>query len=254
MIRFLNEAEEMEILPGQMSFDDIDVGDKIAKGEEIISKIKSKGNTLSSYFSELVPTSGHAETKGGELVRCMMRLLYRDYNDGDKYYDESGSDACGSAAAFLDENGFNEIEEFAKKQFDEELWVSDGEYTKFLKDLSNKVIKHIEDNPELVVEPVKDTMEDFESDYYTQYSEKYTYDVILPDYITDVLNDGLISLFDIIEEISSWDNCENVREEFGELIIPDLSKDAYENIMDMMPRSLDLYEQELKDRFFDDEE
>ncbi len=44
--------------------------------------LKEPINTL---FELIVPSSGMASTVAGEIVRATMRILYRYYNDGDRY-------------------------------------------------------------------------------------------------------------------------------------------------------------------------
>ena len=57
---------------------------------------------LQVYFDELVPAQGKADTVAGELVRAMMRILYRDYNDGDLFYEGYGKETCGGSVVYLD--------------------------------------------------------------------------------------------------------------------------------------------------------
>ena len=56
---------------------------------------------LNKLFKELVPSNGHADTFEGELVRAIMRIWYRYFNDGDYYFRGYGIETCGSSAAFL---------------------------------------------------------------------------------------------------------------------------------------------------------
>jgi hypothetical protein len=53
---------------------------------------------LDSLFSDFVPASGKADSIGGEQLRAIMRIVYRDYNDGDKFYEGYGLETCGSSA------------------------------------------------------------------------------------------------------------------------------------------------------------
>lgn len=64
-----------------------------ASKNNVLNKIKAQvdpnmdpSDQLQVYFDALVPRSGKAKTVAGELVRAMMRILYRDFNDGDVWY------------------------------------------------------------------------------------------------------------------------------------------------------------------------
>lgn len=55
-------------------------------------------NRLDQYFSKYVPASGACKTEGGELVRAMIRIIYRWYNDGDQIMEGYGRETCNAAA------------------------------------------------------------------------------------------------------------------------------------------------------------
>ncbi len=44
----------------------------------ILDKVDRAEDKLQALFDELVPDSGAADTVAGELVRAMMRIMYRD--------------------------------------------------------------------------------------------------------------------------------------------------------------------------------
>lgn len=62
---------------------------------------KAIDDKLEALFKKLVPGSGHCKTFEGEMVRAMMRLMYRYYNDGDVFFRGYGKETCGSSATFL---------------------------------------------------------------------------------------------------------------------------------------------------------
>ena len=53
------------------------------------------------WFDKIVPATGAAKTKGGEVMRAAMRLHYRYYNDGDTAFEEYGITTCWSSWAYL---------------------------------------------------------------------------------------------------------------------------------------------------------
>ena len=66
---------------------------------------------LELLFDELVPASGAAETKAGELVRAAMRIGYRFYNDGDQIGIGYGNETCNPAARYISET-YPELAEY----------------------------------------------------------------------------------------------------------------------------------------------
>lgn len=62
-------------------------------------------NTVEEKFDEIfkkiVPESGMANTVIGEIFRAVGRLGYRNFNDGDYFYQGYGCETCGSSATFL---------------------------------------------------------------------------------------------------------------------------------------------------------
>jgi hypothetical protein len=80
-----------------------------------------------------------------------MKILYRDYNDGDVFYKGYGLETCGSAAQFIMDinddfwSAFNEVRENDYQV--EEL------YTKELEKLTSMLLKYLIENPSIVYEP-----------------------------------------------------------------------------------------------------
>ena len=60
-------------------------------------------------YKKIVPASGMADTVIGEIFRAVGRLGYRNWNDGDYFYEGYGCETCGSSATFL--KGFPEYRE-----------------------------------------------------------------------------------------------------------------------------------------------
>lgn len=67
----------------------------INRSQEVADKVFNK------MFDELVPNSGKAETKAGEILRAMARICYRWYNDGDMLGVGYGKQTCNPAGRFL---------------------------------------------------------------------------------------------------------------------------------------------------------
>lgn len=62
---------------------------------------KSAEDRLSKLFNKLVPASGAAETVEGEMVRAIMRVWYRYFNDGDYFFRGYGKETAGPSVNWL---------------------------------------------------------------------------------------------------------------------------------------------------------
>ena len=74
---------------------------KSAHIESLVSQILESSDPINKAFQLLVPSSGKATTVAGELVRAMMKIMYRDYNDGDVFYEGSGIETCAACVAYI---------------------------------------------------------------------------------------------------------------------------------------------------------
>jgi len=117
-------------------------GSEIIKGTDFGQGQNSKeGWTTKIHqdaFSELVSRSGAADTIEGELVRAVNKIIYRWYNDGDKFFDGYGVETAGPCIEFIRNTG----EEFGMNDID--ILIGEGEksdadekYEKFLSDLED---------------------------------------------------------------------------------------------------------------------
>ena len=129
-------------------------------------------------WKKLVPASGAATTRAGELLRASSRLYYRWFNDGDRIErcllqsaaESSAMNAWGFIFAFEDpKTGFSG-EPLAWKILDA---TSEKEYEKALEEMADAVIEYVASAPE---EP-NDT--DFTE---KEYCEVFEFDIESEDY------------------------------------------------------------------------
>lgn len=101
---------------------------------------------LSTLFEELVPCSGKAESLAGEIVRAMMRISYRNWNDGDHVGVGYGKETCNPAARFLINKLPKDISALVLA-----IWgmYSDEAYDAVLDVLVGKVADYVNGHPEL---------------------------------------------------------------------------------------------------------
>ena len=74
---------------------------KAASGADRENIIKSVDDKLQAYFDKLVPTSGNSQFLEGEMIRAINRIIFRNFNDGDYFYQGYGAETVGPAMSFL---------------------------------------------------------------------------------------------------------------------------------------------------------
>lgn len=225
--------------------------------KNIQSKIDAEGGDIDAFFKNLVPASGKADTKAGELIRATMRLLYRDYNDGDVYFSGYGIETCGAAASYLVDKGFESLIEFAEEHKDEDIYDNpnfENIYTQFLNDLADEVIDEIRDTPTLLIEPNDEDMLKWPSEDWKEYELKYEYEVEFNDAVQRHIDNGDIDINELEYEISSWEYCENIEKEWGTLVIKNLTHDEFEELNNNFWQWMEEYGNQLDEEYDSDEE
>lgn len=122
---------------------------------------------IDNLFEELVPASGKADNKAGELVRALCRIGYRYYNDGDIIGIGYGKETCNAAARFMGKRGSDEMARILG-----EMWGNgnESEYEDLLNELSEITVDYIKAHPELKNEPTEDMFDHF--DKYEDYDDE----------------------------------------------------------------------------------
>jgi len=101
---------------------------------------------LEQFFSQYVPAYGSADSDGGELVRAVMRILYRFYNDGDMIGIGYGNETCNAAARYIQiQYGGSEMDSYIHY-----IWGLNDEvlYEGGLKYLVGATVGYLEKHPE----------------------------------------------------------------------------------------------------------
>lgn len=214
---------------------------KAEKGQNPLDKINSQLNPdmpvtdqLQVYFDELVPPSGPAKTIAGELVRAIMRILYRDYNDGDLWYTGYGKETCGDSVIYLLEH----IEDL-QDLFDEMIYreMENEEYTEALEEVASRVMVYLNEHPELFTTPLdKDSRSgaDLES-YFDLPKYEFEPDTSYDDSYYDVSDDDIDEfIHDIVE--SDFRGAHVNRWAQDGWTIEDLDKEELEQLEDVWDR------------------
>lgn len=107
-------------------------------------KVEDRFNVL---FDLLVPPSGNAGTLQGEVIRAINKVVYRYYNDGDKFFEGYGCETAGPAITFLLE--CPELENVISKEIKPLVNTistrtpNDEEYEEFLEELMMVGINYV---------------------------------------------------------------------------------------------------------------
>lgn len=169
----------------------------------------NRNELWSDLFEEFVPSSGPAETMGGEIIRAVNRVIYRWENDGDKFNEGYGLETCGSDAAFLSENTDSRIENIIENAAELDPSAPDERYSAAMKKLEEAVIDFLANNPEVFGEDAVDSR-NYES-YLVDDWEEASHSL---EYEPDTSGDYIDRLIDA--ECVSWDDVDQLLRDWAE--------------------------------------
>lgn len=155
-------------------------------------------DALEDLFDLMVPTSGAADSVVGECIRALMKILYRDYNDGDLFYSGYGIETCGPAVTYLIEvlgnNISNKFERIAMRQSE------DDEYTTALYDVAKYALSIIANDTDKYFVHNSDDMYNYDGNWIKdEWEPREEYDVDVSGTIEDHVNVGDIAWGDVEE-------------------------------------------------------
>ena len=238
--------------------------------ESILQKINAKldpdmsvTDQLQVFFDELVPASGPAETQAGELVRSMMRILYRDFNDGDLWYTGYGKETCGPSVLYIinttEEDFHDEFQEIADRNLEDEA------YTDALEEITYHLIEYLNNHPDEFTTP---RIEDSRSygDSLESYFDLPTYgfdvDASYDEDYYDVSDDEIDEFIHNVVE-SDFRGASVNRWASDAWTIEDLDKEQLEYLEDVWERWFNQFleehireeePEEINDEYYDEEE
>lgn len=178
-----------------------------AKQQELISGISNARDDIEELFDLLVPAEGPAGTVAGELIRAMMKIIYRDMNDGDVFYEGYGLETCADAVAYICSKIpklKNWFENIAFRRFQDET------YTSAIEDIADEVVAYVASNAKELTAPSSDDYLKMDGETFVRDNEwvpTYEISIDLPDNVYAHLEKGDISDSDIENEIETWDCC-----------------------------------------------
>lgn len=221
------------------------------KAKDLLAEIKAdtgSEDTINAVFHACVPSSGKSDNLAGELARAMERISYRDFNDGDVFYDGYGLETCGEAAAFI----MTHVPEFSDAFLSiAERALMDDSYTDAINNIREELGQYILSNTHLLAEPTGDMFEDYDEGMLAEIKDslpRETYDVDTSgEYIERLIESGAISYDDIEEWIE--DILGNCVEYGSDAYVNRWAHDAFE-IRDLTPSEYRIVEDEFDETFY----
>lgn len=177
---------------------------------DAIAKIEadSPKSFFTALFNLLVPDQGKCNTQAGELLRAIGKILYRDWNDGDKFYQGYGLETAAPAAAFLMDNGYwDEFESIMDHVTGDDNYDSDN-YTRAIEIIRDKIVDDVQDIELLSQPPVMDML-DADISYIEENQPRYEYEIQISEDLERHLDEQNVDSWRIkeyIEDQLSWDN------------------------------------------------
>lgn len=251
-MKFLLEDEER--LPGEV---DLFTYQSELDAEELYNKIKNK-EVLEDWFEVLVPKSGNADTLAGELVRAMMRILYRDHNDGDRFFSGYGVETCGGSAQFIIENTneaiANDLTQIAEDNLD------DSEYSDAIEEVSKELLNYLNSNKEIL--GIENDEDSREWELAEDLIPKYDFDCELPPQLYGIIRYTDYSEEDLEGEIYYWEadggqignEANRISVDGYMLYIEGIEEDMYNDLNRHMYKWLEDFADELAEEYPIDEE
>lgn len=229
---------------------------KAERQKDIINQIRQSTDPLTTAFDLLVPSSGKASTEAGELIRAVMRIMYRDLNDGDLFYEGYGIETCGDAVAFLCNKLPYLEEEFERIAMQN---MEGQRYTDALNDIAYGVLDHIYDFPNLVIKKNAEDMFDFDGEEFIkdrEWEPEYEFECDLPDNVAYHISEGNISKRDAEQEIQTWEGLRdaNIRVTDWGILVSGINKDLYDELEYSMSNWLEQWGEDLNNDFGNEEE
>ena len=243
---------------------------KYSEVEAILNQTLDKGkqpsDVLDAVFDTgIVPGSGKADTKAGEIIRAMMRIIYRYYNDGDKFFEGYGLETAAPSVAYLIDT-IDEVATYVGNMMERLYdYDSDGKYNDAIETLADICLHHVQAHFEELMDPNDEDSRDWSGPTLDEIEEnqpKYEYDVWGSDDIVVLVENGILNAWDLkeyVEDMLQWEQAFKGAEvdrpwshTSTELNITNLTKDGYELIRDWFHNKEEQFWSELVEQYRDE--
>lgn len=227
----LQREAELSVINYEKAFANIDYAD-------------SSEDQLETVFDAIVPRSGKCDNIGGELARAMMKILYRDYNDGDVFYDGYGIQTCLSPVAFILDNVDGDLGDEIWELFTDiaSSTLTGTEYTNQLHIIADKLLDYLKNTPEIFGKETEDSI---------TYKSRTTSDILseVPTYEYEPDLSGDLELY-IDHDCISWDDIAEWLKDMCYEYGGNLNHKALDwfEIYDLSPMELSTWEEEFPNR------
>ena len=208
--------------------------------EEAIEEAGRADEPIEALFKLAVPPTGQCDSVAGEIVRAMMKILYRDYNDGDVFYEGYGRETCLPAVAYLIEMEpyegiFDDFDAIATDR------LSDDDYTRSINNIADTICDFITQRNliDWFWTPNDRNYLDASTEGYDAWEPTdYVYDGDFPESLIEAMFDDKVSERDVessVENALSWENIGYEYLTVGEYgwSVEGLNLDDYEKLQDM---------------------
>lgn len=180
------------------------------KYADLIAEVKGTEGVekqLEVLFNALVPGRGQSDTVAGELVRAIMRIMYRDYNDGDVFYEGYGLETCSGSVAYLidtieDSKVHDAFDNIASNQ------LEDDAYTNAIDKIGAMIVSYILSNKSVWQSNTEDSRSEqweqvYDADYREAWEPTYDYDFMVPPTVAEHMERGNCTDEEFSNEIES---------------------------------------------------
>ena len=243
---------------------------KYNKVEEILDQELDKGKQASDvldmvFDTGIVPGSGKADTKAGEIIRAMMRVIYRYYNDGDKFFEGYGLETAAPSVAYLIDT-IDEVATYVGNMMERLYdYDSDAKYNDAIETLADICLHHIQAHFEELMDPNEEDSRDWSGPSLEEIEEnqpRYEYDVWGSDDIVVLVENGVLNAWDLkeyVEDMMHWEQAFKGAEidrpwshTSTELNITNLTKDGYDLIRDWFHNREEQFWEDLVEQYRDE--
>ena len=234
--------------------------------DQELDKDKQASDIVDMIFDAgLVPDSGKADTKAGEIVRAIARIIYRYYNDGDKFFEGYGLETAAPSVAYLMDT-IDEVATYVANMLDRLYgFESDAQYNDAIETLADICLHHVQAHFEELMDPNEEDSREWSGSTLEEIEEnqpRYEYDVWGSDDIVVLVEHGILNAWDLkeyVEDMLQWENAFKDAEvdrpwshSSTELNITNLTKDGYELIRDWFHNKEEQFWSELVEQYKDE--
>lgn len=207
--------------------------------EEAIVEAGRAGEPIEALFELAVPPHGQCDSVAGEVIRAMMKILYRDYNGGDVFYEGYGRETCLPAVAYLIdvepyEGIFEDFDYIAEDQ------LKDEDYTRSINHIAEVICEYLtSDGIGLFWTPnTRDYLDTSTEEYDSWEPSDYMYEGEFPEMLIEAMFDDKVSRSEVessLEEMLSWENISYDYVTVGEYgwSVEGLNLDDYDKLQDI---------------------